>query len=205
MRLWLLYPIAFSLLVLVSCGSPASPDTPAEEEIVSVQQEGGDSTAQVLELEFRDLELPARHYLVFRQELNLLDMNGFLAMESEALALAVAKAGVQPTGYPVNLFYGWDTDRGWGDAAVAVPVTADTKLDPYVTITLPASNALMVQMEGSYERLSVMHYALNDEINRLGYKPLPPSIEEYVVGPADTDNPDEFITRIYYNYEIPAE
>ena len=202
MRSYLTFSIGLSLLLTFGCGAPSTPET-TQEEILSVEQEGGDSTTQMLELEFNDLELPERPYLVFRQELNLQDMNGFLALESEALALAIAKAGVQPTGHPVNLFYGWDTDRGWGDAAVAMPVAAGTKLDPYVLITLPASRALMLQMEGAYDRLSVAHYALNEEINRLGYQPLPPSVEEYVVGPADTDNPEEFITRIYYNYETP--
>lgn len=204
MRSWFPVSLPFSVLLVVSCGSPSPPQTP-EEEVVSVQQEGGRTTEQSFEVEFQELDQPEQHYLLFRQELNLLDMNGFLAMESEAIATAVAEAGIKPTGYPVNLFYGWDTDRGWGDAAVAMPVAAGTTLKPYVLVTLPETKALMVEMKGSYDRLSVMHYALNEEISRNGYKPIPPSIEEYVVGPADTDDPAAFITRIYYNYEIPIE
>jgi effector-binding domain-containing protein len=184
---------------LASCGT--TPDQVPEEEILSVETTGGDTTAQVLELEFKDLDMPERYYLVFRQELSVLDMNGFLAMESKALETAVAKAGIQPTGPPVSLFYGWDTDRGWGDAAVAVPVPAGTKLPPYVLVTLPATKSLMLSMDGSYQRLSVMHYSLNEEINTLGYVARPPSVEEYVVGPNDSDDPSEFKTRIYYSYE----
>lgn len=195
----LLIPL-FLLLGLFACGTD-TPATEPDEEIISVEQTGGDTTSVDLELSFFDLDLPELYYLVFRQELALQDMNGFLAIESDSLARKAKRAGLERIGPPVSLFYGWDTDRGWGDAAVGIPVKRATKLAPYVRINLPAGKALMLEMEGGYERLSVMHYSLNQEIARLGVKPLPPSIEEYVVGPADTDDPTQFRTRIYYRYE----
>lgn len=197
----------FPLLCLLVWACSDEPKLPEAEpdQVISVVQEGGDTTARAMSLEFRDLELPERHYLVFRQELQLADMNGFLAIESDSLARKAARAGLQPSGPPVSLFYGWDVERGWGDAAVALPVEPTVELPPYVRVTLPAGKAVMLEMEGGYEQLSVMHYALNDELARLGVKPLPPSIEEYVVGPADTKDPTEFQTRIYYRYESSTE
>lgn len=189
---------------LYACGD-VTPATEDAEQIISVEQTGGDTTTRNLELAFFDLDLPVLNYLVFRQELALQDMNGFLAIESDSLARKAKRAGLEPIGPPVSLFYGWDAERAWGDAAVGMPVRPGQTLPPYVRIDLPATKALMLEMEGSYDRLSVMHYSLNEEIARRGVKPVPPSIEEYVVGPADTDNPDEFRTRIYYRYETPAE
>lgn len=198
--------LLFSLLLflLVACGTDAPSDA-VQEEILSVEQTGGDTTARDLELNFFDLDLPELNYLVFRQELALQDMNGFLAIESDSLARKADRAGLESIGPPVALFYGWETERGWGDAAVGMPVGKNITLPPYVRVDLPPAKALMLEMDGSYERLSVMHYSLNAEIERLGVTPVPPSIEEYVVGPADTNNPAEFKTRIYYRYETPSE
>jgi effector-binding domain-containing protein len=192
------------LISLYSCGDAAT--APAEqEEILSTSIEGGDTSVQVMQLDYQDLDLPERHYLVFRQELSLLDMNGFLGMESEALSVAATKAGIPATGPMTTLTYAWDVDRGWGDAAVALPVAAGTKLPPYVTITLPATKAIALDFKGTYEALSAMHYSLNEELNRRALKPVLPSIEEYTVGPLQVQDPNEFQTRLIYSYSTPAQ
>ena len=183
----------------VACSS-TEPET-AEETILSKTIEGGDSTASVTSLEYLELDLPERHYVVFRQDLSLLDMNGFLGMESEVLDKAAKEARLKTTGPATSLFYEWDTDRGWGDAAVALPVAAGTSLPPYVTIALPAQKAIALDLDGPYDGLSAMHYALDAELRRRGLVASKPSIEEYPVGPLDTKDPSKFKTRLIYTYE----
>lgn len=195
--------LLFISWMLFSCGSEAA--APAEAEVLNTEISGGDTSVQVMQLDYLDLDLPERQYLVFRQELSLLDMNGFLGMESEALSVAVAKAGIPATGPMTSLFYLWDTQRGWGDAAVALPVAAGTKLPPYVTITLPATKAIALDMDGAYDALSAMHVSLSKELERRGLKPALPSIEEYAVGPLNTEDAAAFRTRIIYPYETPAQ
>lgn len=164
------------------------------------QMEGGDTSAQTLQLEYLELDLPERTYLVFRQELSLLDINGFLAIESDSLLKKAARANIDATGPLTSLFYVWDTEQGYGDAAVALPVATGTKLSPYASIQLTRGPALAVEFVGSYERLSAYHVALGQELTRRGLKAQPPSIEEYVVGPTQTSNPTEFRTRVIYPY-----
>ncbi|TXF88056.1 hypothetical protein FUA23_16375 [Neolewinella aurantiaca] len=201
MRATLRIPIfLIPFLLLFACGKSGE-----VKEVISTATEGGDTSVQSLQLEYLDLELPERHYLVFRQELSLLDVNGFFGMETEALSVAASKAGVIATG-PMNAFtYAWDTERGWADVAVALPVEAGTKLPPYVTVTLPATSAIALDMNGSYSALSAMHVALGKELNLRGLKQLRPSIEEYPVGPQQTADENEFVTRIIYQYESPTE
>ena len=163
-------------------------------------QEGGDTTATNLQLEYLEVDLPERDYLVFRQELALQDMNGFLAIEADSLMRKTTRAGVQATGPMTSLFYVWDPAQGYGDAAVAVPVEKGTKLPPYATITLPARKALAIEFDGPYDRLSAYHFALGEEIKRRGLKAEMPSIEEYPVGPIQTTDPSKFSTRILYPY-----
>lgn len=186
-------------LLLCTCG----PAQTATEEVLATNQEGGDTTITTRQLEYLDLELPERYYLVFRQELSLLDVNGFFGMESEALALAATRAGIVATGPMTAFTYEWDTERGWSDVAVALPVTQATKLPPYVTITLPATKALALDMAGAYDALSAMHVALGSELNRRGLKATLPAIEVYEVGPLQSSDPDAFRTRIIYPYATP--
>jgi hypothetical protein len=185
------------LMLCFACGKEAE----TEEKVISTTIEGGDTSIQTLQLEYLNLDLPERHYLVFRQELSLLDVNGFFGMETEALSVAASKAGVIATGPMTAFTYAWDTKRGWSDVAVALPVEAGTKLPPYVTIALPATKAIALDMNGSYSALSAMHVALGQELNRKGLKPMLPSIEEYPVGPQQTADENEFVTRIIYPYE----
>lgn len=190
----LIFPVI--LLLCFACGKSGE-----AEEIISKTTEGGDTSVQTVQLEYLDLDLPERHYLVFRQELSLLDVNGFFGMETEALSVAASKAGIVATGPMTAFTYAWDTERGWSDVAVALPVASGTKLPPYVTITLPATKAIALDMNGSYSALSAMHVALDRELNRRGLKPRLPSIEEYPVGPQQTADENEFVTRIIYPYE----
>lgn len=199
-----------SLTVLLSlsilCARCASSETETPEEtILSKEIVGGDTTSRVTDLEYLELDLPERHYVVFRQDLSLLDMNGFLGMESEALDKAAKFANLKTTGPATSLFYEWDTERGWGDAAVALPVAAGTQLPPYVTITLPAQKAIALELDGPYDGLTAMHYALDAELKRLGVTADKPSIEEYIVGPLDTKDPAQFKTRLIYTYQSLVE
>lgn len=194
---------SLAFLLLLNCGG--NQEATAEETIIGTETTGGDTTVSVLQLDYLDLDLPDLHYLVFRQELSFQDINGFLAMESEALSVAATKAGVVATGPMTTLTYAWDTQRGWGDAAVALPVAAGTQLPPYVTITLPASKAIALELKGTYDALSAMHVSLDQELQRRGLKAIYPSIEEYTVGPLQVQDPNDFVTRIIYPYETPAQ
>ncbi len=193
--------LPFLLLLCVACGNKSG----EVEEIVSKETVGGDTSVQTLQLEYLDLDLPERHYLVFRQELALQDVNGFFGMETEALAVAAAKANVVATGPMTAFTYAWDTSRGWSDVAVALPVAEGTKLPPYVLITLPATKAIALDMDGSYSALSAMHVALDQELKRRNLQHSLPSIEEYPVGPQQSADENDFKTRIIYPYESPQQ
>ncbi|NJC25221.1 GyrI-like domain-containing protein [Neolewinella antarctica] len=197
LRLFAFLTFCLLLVLVTSCNQS---DVPTTADGV---REGGDSTTQTLEVAYVDLELPDRTYLVFRQELSFQDVNGFIAIETDSLVRKSERAGVPPAGPATLLTYGWDTERGRGDVAVALPVEVGTTLSPYATVIMPAGPALSVEFAGSYDRLSAYHYALGQELANRGLRPLIPSIEEYVVGPTDTRDAGQFRTRIIYPYANP--
>ena len=185
------------LSLFVSCQQEG---TVVSEEKV---EEGGDTTTHALTLAYEDLTFKDQTYLVFRQELALQDVPGFLAIEADSLTRKANRAGLKPTGPMTSLFYLWDPEGGSADAAVALPVAPGTELSPYVAIQLPDGPALAINMDGPYDRLSAFHYALSQELQNRGLEPIAPSIEEYIVGPQETSDPEEFRTRIIYLYKQP--
>ncbi|OAV45435.1 hypothetical protein A3850_013450 [Lewinella sp. 4G2] len=189
--------IAGLVLLTLILGACKQEGTVVSEE---VKVEGGDTTAQSLSLDFTEIELKDATYLVFRQELSLQDVPGFLAIEADSLNNKANRGGVKAAGPMTSLFYVWEPETGTADAAVALPVEKGTKLSPYVSITLPDGPALALTMDGPYDRLSAFHYALSAELQTRGYKPVAPSIEEYIVGPLETRDAQEFKTRIIYPY-----
>ncbi len=188
----------YVLLLLPSCQQTG--------EVVDVDRQvaGGDTTDQLLSLDIAEVELPKRSYLIFRQELGLQDVPGFLAIEADSLRRKASRASVEAAGPMTGLFYEWDVDQGYADAAVALPVEGGTELMPYVTISFEAQPALAVEFAGSYDRLSAYHLALGEALRARGLTPAGPSIEEYIVGPDDTKDRDAFRTRIIYPF-TPAE
>ncbi|MEM1359581.1 MAG: GyrI-like domain-containing protein [Bacteroidota bacterium] len=190
-----------SLLLVWLSAFACGPGAGEEVEIISKITEGGDTTSRTTSLKYLDTDLPERYYLVFRQELSMLDVNGFIGMESDILRKKVSEAGITPTGPWAVLTYEWDTERSWADVAVAIPVEKGTELAPYVTITLPATKAAGLLLKGSYDGLSAYHLALDQELKRLNLAPLYPSIEEYITGPSETKNEEEFQTLVLYPYK----
>ncbi len=180
---------------LLGCGGDSA--GPAEVVVATVT-DAGDSISRTISLNYRAEELPERHYLILRKELSLTDMKVFLANESQALLAKAAAAGIQPLGPPSHLFYSWEPEKGWGDAAVALPVAAKVELPPYLNLSLPVTPALTLEFDGSYEALPALHYALGTELSRRSLHASKPSIEEHLVGPADSVPASNYRTRLIY-------
>lgn len=153
---------------------------------------------KLISVEPQVVDLAERHYLVFRQELPLDNMNGFFGIECPILVDKAKAAGIKATGPISGLFYRWDTDLGVGDAAVALPVPAGTELEGYVLLTLPPQRAFATEWVGDYGGLGAIHYALNAQFQLKELTPAAPSIEEYYRGPVDGVAESEFRTRIIY-------
>lgn len=159
---------------------------------------GGVSSEKTIDVDVEVIDLPQRYYLVLRQELPLDNMTGFFGIEGPALLAAARAAEIEPIGPLSGLFYTWDTEAGYGDAAVALPVAPGTTLAGYVGITLPAGRAFAAPLDGPYPGLGAIHYALGAQFQLEDVRPATPSIEEYLVGPADGAEEADFKTRVIY-------
>lgn len=144
------------------------------------------------------IELPERHYLVFRQRLPLDNMTGFFGIESKALADAAKAAGIEATGPLTGLFYEWNEEEGIGEAAVALPVNPGTTLGDYVPVTLPAVKAFAATLDGPYTGLGALYFGLAAQFQLQQVSPMTPTLEEYLVGPVDGVDESDFKTRVIH-------
>lgn len=188
MRLTACLIFSIGLILLPGCGGNTEPETAASAA----------NQVRNFDVDIKAIDLPVRHYLVLRQRLPLDNMNGFMAIECAALKAAAAEAGIKAKGPLTGLFYEWDTEQGIGEAAVALPVNAAVELAGYVNIELPATQAIAAELEGPYTGLGAIHFGMEAQLKLQKRSAKTPSIEEYIVGPADGAQEADFKTRIIY-------
>ncbi len=132
---------------------------------------------------------------------NVVSFEKMDAAFGEAYAL-LAKAGVKPTGPASGIYYSYDEKKKESDMAPAFPVALDSKYaSPITVFALPARKGAMLEFIGSYDQSYDMHMALEKYMTQKGLKQSGAVLEKYLVGPNDTQNPQEYQTQIYYFYE----
>ncbi len=142
-----------------------------------------------------------RRFAVVRKQVGMNELQAFLGQAYGTLMTALDKQGVTMVGAPCGLYYTWDESTGSTDVAAAVPVTAATKGLEVEVVQIPASNCLVVDFRGPYEKSIEAHLALEFHLRNRGLRQKPPVIEEYLTGPAQEPDPDKWLTRIYYLVE----
>lgn len=182
-----------SLLFLLVCSYACSNANHAKTPASEVENE-----VKTTDLNTEVIELPERHYLVFRQRLPLDNMTGFFGIESQALADAAKAAGIEATGPLTGLFYEWNEEEGIGEAAVALPVKPGTVLGDYVPVTLPAMKAFTATLDGPYTGLGALYFGLAAQFQLQKVSPMTPTLEEYLVGPVDEVDENKFKTRVIH-------
>ena len=176
--------LLFAWLSWASCGNQS-----AEKQAESVKE---------ISIEPEVIQLPAKHYLVLRERLPLDHMDGFFGIEFPILLDKAKAAGIQPTGPISALFYEWNTESGIGEAAVALPVPADSELPGYVLVSFPPTRAFTTDLEGPYTGLNAIYYGLEAQFKLQGLTIGLPTIEEYIRGPLDSVAEASFLTRVIY-------
>jgi hypothetical protein len=179
------------LALLLACGYSCN-------NVNDAKTQQAESKIKTTDLNTEVIDLPERHYLVFRQRLPLDNMTGFFGIESKVLADAAKAAGIEPTGPLTGLFYEWNEEEGIGEAAIALPVKPGTVLGNYVPVTLPAMKAFAATLDGSYTGLGALYFGLAAQFQLQKVNAMTPTLEEYLVGPVDGVGESQFKTRVIH-------
>lgn len=129
-----------------------------------------------------------------------LSMPGIAPFIQQALAELyglVAKHGIQPAGPPSAVF-GQRPDRvDEADVEVWVPIVADAEGPEELEVTHPPAVPVATTVHrGRYEDMREAYEAIDTWIAEHDREAIGPIRETYLNGPAEVDDPSEYLTKI---------
>jgi effector-binding domain-containing protein len=149
--------------------------------------------------------LPERTYLTVKKTIPFTEVTN-KQMYDEAgqkLGTYIAEHGVTVTGPWTVLYFTWDLTAKKTSLGIAFPVAEGTKVkDEELSIVhVPEVRVVSGVYEGSYEHIKDAHEALILYLGEEGYSLYQDGVmafEEYIVGPKEEKNPEQWKTVISY-------
>jgi effector-binding domain-containing protein len=143
----------------------------------------------------------ARTFLGMRKEVTFDQISSMFNDNLPKIFADVTKAGMQPEGAPVGLYFKWDPQAMKTDMAAAIPYSARKKVGSWQTFEVKGGKALVIDYYGAYEKTENAHYAMDTYIADKKYKALAPVMEEYITDPTTEPDTAKWLTRITYFVE----
>ena len=114
--------------------------------------------------------------------------------------------GLQPKGAARALYYVWDEANSSRSVAAAVPIS-EIVSEEIENVQLAiggaevSANSITYLQKGGYNQLEFNHNTLRDWVDGNGKKIVYPIMEEYRIGPRDTQDSLKYQTRIIYYFK----
>jgi effector-binding domain-containing protein len=148
-----------------------------------------------------------KEYLAVKRSIPIADITN-KQMYDEAgakLGAFMQEQGIAPTGPWTVMYFTWDQEAGRTDIGIAFPVSATVnaaalEANELHIVSVPETNASMIELHGSYDGLGKAHSEMmtyrsehrqTTDLSVIG-------VEEYNVGPMQDTNSENWITTIYY-------
>jgi len=145
-----------------------------------------------------DINLPEKHYVLLRQEVERDDIQQFYASNLGGLFSKVQDAKVEMDGMPCGLFYNFNNSSGKIDMAAAIPTKEALIVPGTGNQSFPAKRALQVDYFGDYHNTEEAHEAIEQFMKDNGLFNDFPVVEEYVTDPTTVSDPDKWKTTVTY-------
>ncbi len=140
----------------------------------------------------------AKYYVTKRDTVRWADMGSFFMDGYGELYKGLGEAGVEPAGPASAMYWTWDTVNQQTYMACAVPISSGSSVGEMELETAAFDKALMIVNKGSYETSEAAHMAMGKYMMDKGVELAGPVMEEYVVGPNDDPDTNNWVTNIVY-------
>ncbi len=139
-----------------------------------------------------------KNYIISRDEVGFANIQKFYTQNLGAIFKKIQTETVVMDGQPSGLFFKYDQTKGVTDMAVGVPVLEAISISDLSSLTLPSSQALVINYYGDYNATEKAHSAMDDYMRDRNMLSNPPVIEEYVTDPLKEKDPSKWLTKIIY-------
>lgn len=145
-------------------------------------------------MDIKQMTFEGKTYATIRKTVAWKDLDKFFADSYEQLG---KDAGSRINGTPSAIYYMWDEANQRADVAVAMPVTPGAPIPNATMVEVPSGNAMMIAYKGGYSGSMAAHEALGKKMsdNKMAMGLV---VEEYVVGPGQQKDSNQYMTNIYY-------
>ena len=142
-------------------------------------------------------EMSSRAYIGNRSTIGFDEMEAFFGENFGKAYEAAAGAELEMMGMPSALYFMWDEENMQADLIAGIPVPSGSAIEGFES-TEVGGEMLMVEHKGPYEGMKAAHEAIEAYMQWHGMEFKAPVIEEYVTDPMTEEDPNNWITRIYY-------
>ena len=139
-------------------------------------------------------------YFYIRNEVSFDKMTSeFFSERYKAIANHLAEDMQNVSGPAFAIYHKWDEEAQMTDLEVAMPCQSDKDGDKRVKKgETYAGKALKCTFTGPYEDTGQVHEFLHNEMGKRNMDYAGSPWEAYVIGPGDTEDPNQYVTEIYY-------
>ncbi len=149
--------------------------------------------------QIREQEMPARKFIIARQEVKLPEIASFFAEKFGLIHSRIQDNKIEMAGAPCGIYFTFDEANGVTDMAAAMPIPTTASWDGDLeTFEIPAGPAFVLDHYGAYEKLGDAHNALDAYLAQRGLAQQPLVVEEYLTDPGAEPDTSKWLTRIYY-------
>ncbi|MGM0636497.1 MAG: SRPBCC family protein [Bacteroidota bacterium] len=141
-----------------------------------------------------------RKFLAYRDRVTFDDMQDFYAKNlDEIYGVIMQDENLKPNGQPCGIYYDWDDEKSEADLAAAVPFSSEEDFDheKFEVIEL-SGKTYKYAYYGDYEQLGAAHEKMHQFLEENDIKMSDVVLEEYVTDPETEENPENWLTNIYY-------
>lgn len=152
---------------------------------------GVDIMAFINDIEVKLVETKPQYILHSRQRMSVDDYGKYIGKLFEfAYANKMNIAGV-----PMSIYHDQEFDPADNDTEVALPVQEKNQH----TRSLPGGLCATATCKGAYSNLVSVYAKLTEWIKENGYEVVSEPYEQYVKGPMEAKNVEDFVTEVYFS------
>lgn len=172
-----------------------------EEGLVGLKSMAEEAAAKMtVNYDIKEINFESKVYLATRATVKFTEIPAYFEKNVPALMEATGKAGVQPAGGPVGLYFKWDEANQQTDMGIGVPVAAGAKV-PKIKGTEQVKaegKALHVAYYGAYDKMMSAYDAIHSYMKEKNLAMNNLVIEEYITDPKTEPDTAKWLTNIYY-------
>lgn len=159
--------------------------------------------SQTSEFNIEKINFEAKNFLIKRETVNFDEVQSFYERNlQEIYSYINTTENLKINGNSSGIYFSWNEEEMNTDMAAAVPFSLGDESVSLESLDFEvkelSGEAYKLAFYGDYEKLASAHEAIHKYLEKNNIEMYEVALEEYVTGPAEDSNPENWLTNIYY-------